>query len=69
VCDSAVETTAGGLTTGWWAVLWECFSSHPLWYLWLETNQQYSDFGFVLRQVAVKVIDLKELGFKVPCSY
>jgi len=30
VCDTAVETTAGGLTTGWWAVVWECFSSHPL---------------------------------------
>ena len=30
MCDTAVETTAGGLTTGWWAVVWECFSSHPL---------------------------------------
>jgi len=30
VCDTAVETTAGGLTTGWWAAMWECFSSHPL---------------------------------------
>ena len=25
-----METTAGGLTTGWWAAAWECFSSHPL---------------------------------------
>ena len=30
MCDTALETTAGGLTTGWWAVVWECFSSHPL---------------------------------------
>jgi len=27
VCDTAVETTAGGLTTGWWAAVWKCFSS------------------------------------------
>jgi len=30
MCDTAVETTAGGLATGWWAAVWECFSSHPL---------------------------------------
>jgi len=24
------EPIAGGLTTGWRAVVWECFSSHPL---------------------------------------
>jgi len=39
VCYSAVDAAAGaagGLTTGWWAVVLECFSSHPLWYLWLE---------------------------------
>jgi len=33
VCYTAVDAAAGGLTTGWWAVLLECFSSHPLWYL------------------------------------
>ena len=36
VCYTAVDAAAGGLTTGWWAVVLECFSSHPLWYLWLE---------------------------------
>ena len=30
MCDTAVETTAGGLTTGWWAVVWECFSSQTV---------------------------------------
>jgi len=27
---TAVDAAAGGLTTGWWAVVLECFSSHPL---------------------------------------
>jgi len=30
VCYTAVDAAAGGLTTGWWAVVLECFSSHPL---------------------------------------
>ena len=30
VCYTAVNAAAGGLTTGWWAVVLECFSSHPL---------------------------------------
>ena len=30
VCYSAVDAAAGGLTTGWWDVVLECFSSHPL---------------------------------------
>jgi len=30
VCYIAVDAAAGGLTTGWWAVVLECFSSHPL---------------------------------------
>jgi len=30
VCYTAVGAAAGGLTTGWWAVVLECFSSHPL---------------------------------------
>jgi len=33
VCYTAVDAVAGGLTTGWWAVVLECFSSHLLWYL------------------------------------
>jgi len=32
VCDTAVVTTVGGLTTGWWSVVLECFSSHPVVY-------------------------------------
>jgi len=27
VCDTAVDAAAGGLTTGWLAVVLECFSS------------------------------------------
>ena len=30
VCYTAVDAAAGGSTTGWWAVVLECFSSHPL---------------------------------------
>jgi len=30
VCYSAVDAAAGGLTTGWWDVVLECLSSHPL---------------------------------------
>ena len=30
VRDTAVVAAAGGLTTGWWDVVLECFSSHPL---------------------------------------
>jgi len=30
VCYTAVYAAAGGLTTGWWAVVLECFSSHLL---------------------------------------
>jgi len=30
VCYTAVDAAAGGLTTGWWAVVLECFSPHPL---------------------------------------
>ena len=30
VCYTAVDAVAGGLTTGWWAVVLECFSSHLL---------------------------------------
>ena len=30
VCFTAVDAAAGGLTTGWWAVVLECFSSHLL---------------------------------------
>jgi len=30
VCYTAVYAAARGLTTGWWAVVLECFSSHPL---------------------------------------
>ena len=30
VCYTAVDAAAGGLTTGWWAVVLECISSHPL---------------------------------------
>ena len=30
VCYTAVDAAAGGLTTGWWAVVLERFSSHPL---------------------------------------
>jgi len=30
VCYTAVDAAAGGLTTGWWAVVLECFSSHAL---------------------------------------
>jgi len=30
VCYTAVDAAAGGLTTGWWAVVLECFSSHLL---------------------------------------
>jgi len=30
VCYTAVDAAAGGLTTEWWAVVLECFSSHPL---------------------------------------
>jgi len=30
VCYTAVDAAAGGLTTGWWAVVLECFSSNPL---------------------------------------
>jgi len=29
-CVTAVQTTAGGLTTGLGAAVWECFFSHPL---------------------------------------
>jgi len=31
VCYTAVDAAAGGLTTGWWAIVLECFSSHLLW--------------------------------------
>jgi len=30
VCYTAVDAAAGGLTSGWWAVVLECFSSHPV---------------------------------------
>jgi len=30
VCYTAVDAVAGGFTTGWWAVVLECFSSHLL---------------------------------------
>jgi len=30
VCYTAVDAVSGGLTTGWWAVVLECFSSHLL---------------------------------------
>jgi len=30
VCYTAVDAAPGGVTTGWWAVVLECFSSHPL---------------------------------------
>jgi len=30
VCYTAVDAAAGGLTTGWWAFVLECFSSHLL---------------------------------------
>ena len=31
VCHTAVDAAAGGLTTGWWAVVLECFSLHSWW--------------------------------------
>jgi len=30
MCYTTVDAAAGGLTTGWWAVVLECFSSHLL---------------------------------------
>jgi len=30
VCCTAVDAAAGGLTTGWWTVVLECFHSYPL---------------------------------------
>jgi len=33
VCYTAVDAVAGGLTTGWWAVVLKCFSSHLMLYL------------------------------------
>ena len=33
VCYTAVDAAAGGSTMGWWAVVLECLSSHPLWHL------------------------------------
>jgi len=41
VCYTAVDTAAGGLTTGWWALVLECFSSHLLWYLWLKLWDEF----------------------------
>jgi len=45
VCDTAVETTAGGLTRGWWAVVWECFASHPLLGLGLGIRARNAGLG------------------------
>jgi len=48
VCDTAVEATAAGLITGWWAAVWECFSSHPLWYLCCVGVLLFTSFGMYM---------------------
>jgi len=53
VSDTAVETTAGGLTTGWWAAMWECFSSHPVWYLCCVGVLLFTSFGIYMYKHAV----------------
>jgi len=44
VCYIAVDAAAGGLTTGLWTVVLECFSSHPL-----GSSNRYSLFSSVMR--------------------
>jgi len=41
VCYTAVDAAAGGLTTGWWAVVLECFSSHPLVFSCITTSKTF----------------------------
>jgi len=69
VCYTAVDAAAGGSTTGWWAVVLECVSSHPLTPLlapgnYLRTLETAHPPPYISTQSRRSAASLK-----VPCSY